>query len=185
METKKKIILKHKQNLELLKTHNRNYYNYDRPIISDAEFDKLKLNALKLEEKYPYLKKIESVNDFVGTKPNNKFRKFKHLKPMLSLNNAFNTQDMKDFAKKINNFLNSKNKNLQLFCEPKIDGISASLIYENGTLVKGLSRGDGETGEDILENLKTIKGLPKNIISKNLPKLLEIRCEVYIGKKIF
>ena len=81
---------------------------------------------------------------------------------MLSLSNAFNLEDMKDFLKKINNFLNLSNKNLEIFSEPKIDGISATLIYENGILTKGLSRGDGITGEDILENLKTIKVFQKN-----------------------
>ena len=104
---------------------------------------------------------------------------------MLSLSNAFDYEDMEDFLKKINNFLNQKNKKLELFCEPKIDGISATLIYENGILTRGLSRGDGETGEDILENLKTINELPKKITSKNVPSLLEIRCEIYIGKKDF
>ncbi len=80
---------------------------------------------------------------------------------MLSLSNAFNINDIEDFIKKVNNFLNQKNKQFDLFCEPKIDGISATLIYENGILTRGLSRGDGETGEDILENLKTIKTIPK------------------------
>ena len=92
---------------------------------------------------------------------------------------------MVDFLKKINNFLNLKKENLELFSEPKIDGISATLIYERGSLVKGLSRGDGVTGEDILQNLKTINEIPKKIISKEAPDLLEIRCEIYIGKKDF
>ena len=86
---------------------------------------------------------------------------------MLSLSNAFNLEDMKDFFKKINNFLNLSNKNLEIFSEPKIDGISATLIYENGILTKGLSRGDGITGEDILENLKTIKSIPLQIKSND------------------
>jgi DNA ligase (NAD+) len=104
---------------------------------------------------------------------------------MLSLSNAFEENDMKDFVKKVNNFLNLSNEKLELFVEPKIDGISASLIYEKGVLKRGLSRGDGVTGEDILENLKTIPSIPKEIITKDVPALLEIRCEIYIGKKDF
>ena len=104
---------------------------------------------------------------------------------MLSLANAFNSDDMTDFIKKINNFLNIQKKNLELFSEPKIDGISATLIYENGVLTKGLSRGDGIVGEDILENLKTIKSIPKKIEARDLPKILEIRCEIFITKKDF
>ena len=105
---------------------------------------------------------------------------------MLSLSNAFEIKDMYDFQKKIQNFLKFEKKNeIQLFSEPKIDGISATLIYEKGILTKGLSRGDGLTGEDILENLKTIKGLPKKILSNEVPDLLEIRCEVFISKKDF
>ena len=93
---------------------------------------------------------------------------------MLSLSNAFDIKDMEDFIKKINNFLSYKKANIELFSEPKIDGISATLIYEEGKLVKGLSRGDGEVGEDILENLKTIKSIPKLIKAKNIPKIIEI-----------
>ena len=104
---------------------------------------------------------------------------------MLSLSNAFNLDDMRDFQKKINNFLLMKNDQLDFFCEPKIDGISATLVYENGILTRGLSRGDGVIGEDILDNLKTIKDLPQKIVSNYIPKLLEIRCEVYISKKDF
>ena len=104
---------------------------------------------------------------------------------MLSLSNAFDKENMQDFIKKINNFLSKSDKNIELISEPKIDGISASLIYKNGILEKGLSRGDGKIGEDILENLKTIKNIPKIITSKDLPSLLEVRCEIFIGKKEF
>ena len=103
---------------------------------------------------------------------------------MLSLSNAFDSSDMKDFINKINNFLNSK-EIIEFSSEPKIDGISATLIYENGILTKGLSRGDGIIGEDILENLKTINEIPKKIDGNNIPSLLEIRGEVFIGKKDF
>ena len=104
---------------------------------------------------------------------------------MLSLTNAFDKEDMKDFANKIKNFLNFKDEKIEFSSEPKIDGISATLIYENGNLTKGLSRGDGLTGEDILENLKTIQEIPKKIKSDNIPSLIEVRCEIYIGKKDF
>ena len=120
------------------------------------------------------MQEFGSIQNTIGAKPSNKFKKIKHLQPMLSLSNSFNKNDMIDFLKKINNFLNYNNKIIELFAEPKIDGISATLIYENGILVKGLSRGDGVTGEDILNNLKTIKEIPQAIKAKDIPALLEI-----------
>ena len=171
--------------IDKLRNHNKAYFELDNPIVSDKDYDKLKKEILDLEKKYSYLKNINSPTQNVGYKPSNKFEKIKHLKPMLSLSNAFKKEDMKDFLSKIGNFLNSKDFNIELSSEPKIDGISASLIYENGLLVKGLSRGDGVIGEDILQNLMTINGIPKKISEKNLPKILEIRGEVYIGKKDF
>ena len=185
MNKKKKIIEEYKKNFQTFLKYNNFYYKKDNPLIADYEYDKFKKNLLELEKKNPFLKNINSVNKIVGAEPSKKFNKVKHLKPMLSLSNAFTLEDMKEFLKKINNFLNLKDKKLELFCEPKIDGISATLIYEKGILVKGLSRGDGETGEDILENLKTINGLPHKINARNIPNILEIRCEVYIGKKDF
>ena len=168
-----------------LKKYNKAYFQYDNPIVSDIDYDKFKKKILDLEKKYTYLKKKNSPSQEVGYEPSNKFKKIKHLKPMLSLSNAFKKDDMKDFLSKISNFLNSKKLNIELSSEPKIDGISASLIYENGLLVKGVSRGDGVIGEDILKNLMTIKEIPKKIFSKTIPKILEVRGEVYIGKKDF
>ncbi len=185
MKKKKDIELKHKKILNIIKQHNKNYYTYNKPTISDSEYDQIKIEILNLEKKYPYLKDYKSIDKIVGSKPSNKFKKIKHLSPMLSLSNAFNLDDMLDFCKKINNFLSFNDRSIQLFCEPKIDGISATLIYENGILTKGLSRGDGEIGEDILSNLKTINNLPKIINSKDIPNLLEIRCEIYISKNDF
>ena len=181
----KKIISKHKKLLDSIKKNNKHYYLDDKPKISDAEYDKIKLEILKLEKKYPYLKNDESIENIIGVKPSNKFKKIQHISPMLSLANAFDLNDMIEFKKKISNFLLINDKQIQLFCEPKIDGISATLIYKNGILTTGLSRGDGVIGEDILENLKTIKSLPTKIRSKDVPNLLEIRCEIYIGKKDF
>jgi len=180
-----KILKLHQSKIKNLKKHNNLYYNNDNPIINDFQYDKIKKELLELENKYPFLKKNESVRSIVGAKPLNKFKKIKHLKPMLSLSNAFKKVDMLDFQKKIINFLSLKNQTIELFSEPKIDGISATLIYERGFLTKGLSRGDGVTGEDILNNLMTIKSIPKKILSSDIPKIIEIRCEIYIGKKDF
>ncbi len=178
---KKDIIKKYNQKIKILKKHNKLYFSNDKPQISDSEYDKIKKEILNLEKKYKFLKK----NNLVGSPPSNKFTKVKHLVPMLSLSNAFDHQDMGDFLKKINNYLKFENKKIELFSEPKIDGISASLIYKNGSLIKGLSRGDGSIGEDILENLKTINNIPQKILANDVPNILEIRCEVYIGKKDF
>jgi len=168
-----------------LKKYDKAYFEKDNPIVADKVYDEIKKEILILEKKSKYLKSKFSPSQKVGYQPSNKFKKIKHLKPMLSLSNAFQEEDMKDFLSKISNFLNIKDLNVELSSEPKIDGISASLIYENGLLVKGLSRGDGIIGEDILKNLMTIKGIPIKIYGKNIPKILEIRGEVYIGKKDF
>ena len=185
MNEKKDISKKYKKKIEVLKKHNNLYYNQDNPEISDKEYDVLKQELQELEKKYKFLTKLNLQKDLVGATPTNKFKKIKHLFPMLSLANAFDKNDMQDFLKKIKNFLNFKDSQIELCTEPKIDGISATIIYENGQLTKGLSRGDGIIGEDILDNLKTIKSIPKKINSKNIPNLIEIRCEIYISKKDF
>ena len=174
-----------KNKIKEIKYHNNLYFNKDNPEISDIEYDNLKKTLINLENKHSFLKDLKILNKLVGSPPKNKFKKIKHLSPMLSLSNAFNKNDMEDFIKKINNFLNIKNNKIEFISEPKIDGISATLIYEKGILTKGLSRGDGIIGEDILENLKTISKIPKKIRSKDIPNLLEVRCEIYIGKNDF
>ena len=181
----KKITDTYKKKIALIKKHNKYYYNDDKPQISDADYDKLKNEVLDLEKKNVFLKDLNIFSETLGAPPTNKFKKINHLKPMLSLSNAFDKHGMIDFLKKIKNYLNLKEIDLDLISEPKIDGISATLIYENGLLKKGLSRGDGYIGENILENLKTIKEIPKDISGQNVPKLLEIRCEIFIGKKDF
>ncbi len=185
MANNTKIISTYKKKLKTLKQHNKYYFIEDRPRITDAEYDLLKNEILQLEKNYAYLSDFGSIKQLVGSPLTNKFKKIKHLSPMLSLSNAFNKEDMQDFLKKIKNFLNSKHENFELFAEPKIDGISATLIYKNGKLVSGLSRGDGLVGEDILLNLETINAIPKILKGKDIPNLLEIRCEVFISKKDF
>ena len=161
---------------------NKAYFEKDRPKVSDLDFDNLKNELVKLSKKYPFLKKIQNIDKLVGYRPSSKFTKVKHSKPMLSLSNAFDKNDIIDFKKKINNFLNYKEE-IELSSEPKIDGISSTLRYEDGNLIYGLSRGDGTFGENITENLITIKDIPKKL--NNAPKILEVRGEVYIGKKDF
>ena len=185
MNNKKVIINGYKKKVAEIKKHNKFYFEQDNPKISDAKYDALKKEIIDLEKKFSFLKDDFSISTLVGSKPSNKFKKINHLKPMLSLSNVFDRKEMEDYLKKIYNFLNYKDRTIELFSEPKVDGISASLTYENGILTKGLSRGDGLVGEDILENLKTIPSIPKKIISKMVPTILEIRCEIYIGKKDF
>ena len=182
MTEKNKIIKLYKEKIQELLKFNKAYFEKDNPIISDFEFDELKKELFQLAKKYPFLKKIENINGLIGSKPSSKFEKIKHSKSMLSLGNAFDKEDMLDFKKKIKNFLNTTSE-IELSSEPKIDGISASLRYENGKLIYGLSRGDGIFGENITDNLITIDQIPKKLI--DAPQILEIRGEVYIGKKDF
>ena len=169
-----------------LNEHNHYYYEKSTPKISDAEYDKLKKDIVELEKKYSFLKSKNSPSLLVGAKPSKNFLKSKHRVKMLSLSNAFDFQDLKNFEKKISNFLNLKdNSPIEYSVEPKIDGISASLTYRNNNLILGLSRGDGIEGEIITENLKTIKDIPKTVKDKNFPKDIDIRGEVYIGKEDF
>ena len=172
----------YKKKVQKLIEFNKAYFERDKPKISDSEFDNLKKELLDLAKDHPFLKKIKNLDNLIGSKPSNKFKKIKHSRPMLSLGNAFKKEDMLDFKKKITNFLNISSE-IELSSEPKIDGISASLRYEEGNLIYGLSRGDGIFGEDITENLLTIKEIPKKIT--DAPKILEVRGEVYIGKKDF
>jgi DNA ligase (NAD+) len=175
----------YKEKIIFLNKLNKAYHQDDEPLVSDSEYDELKKNILNFEKKNPKLKDPKSPTNRIGFSPSNKFSKVQHLVPMLSLDNAFTIEDVEDFIKKIKNYLNLKNDFFpELIAEPKIDGISASLIYQDGKITKGLSRGDGEFGEDITENLLTIKDIIKIIPSR--PKgLFEIRGEVYIAKNDF
>ena len=181
---KEDIIKKYKEKLQNYEKHNQLYFNKSKPSISDYEYDKLKIEILDLEKKYKFLKNKNSPSKRVGYKPSKSFEKFEHKVPMLSLANAFTNEDLKNFEKKIYNFLNFQKK-INYSVEHKIDGISASLTYKNGKLIYGVSRGDGKTGELITENLKTIKDIPTAIKSNNFPEEIEIRGEVFIKKKDF
>jgi len=174
------------EKINKLKKYNLAYYEKDSPIISDQQYDSLKKKIIDIESEYKFLNNRESPTQSVGFKPSKNFQKIKHKVPMLSLGNAFNEEDLKNFEKKIINFLNLEDTSIiEYSAEPKIDGISASLIYINGKFVKGLSRGDGSEGEDITQNLKTIKDIPTQITKIDFPEEIDIRGEVFIENRDF
>jgi len=183
---KKNLESEYKKKIKLLTNYNKNYYDTSKPLVSDKEYDDLKNSILVLESKYTFLNSKKSPSKVVGFKPSKNFQKITHRAPMLSLANAFGREDLINFEKKILNFL-SKNEDYKLSysAEPKIDGISASLIYKNGEFKIGLSRGDGKEGEDITANLATIKDIPKKIQLKDFPKEIDIRGEVFIQNSDF
>ena len=180
------IAKKYIEKIKLLQKYNQAYYEKDSPIISDQQYDILKKKTIDLEGEHKFLKSKESPTQSVGFKPSKIFLKAKHKVPMLSLGNAFNEEDLKNFEKKITNFLSLRDSSvIEYSAEPKIDGISASLIYVKGKFVKGLSRGDGLEGEDITQNLKTIHDIPTLISEKNFPDEIDIRGEVFIENHDF
>jgi DNA ligase (NAD+) len=165
---------------------NKFYYQYSKPAAKDEEFDKLKEEILILEKQYKFLKSKNSPSKIVGYKPAKTFKKALHKVPMLSLANAFSEEDLNNFEKRIINYLDKvENFKIEYSAEPKIDGISASLIYKKGKFITGLSRGDGKEGEDITENLKTIEDIPNYIVSKDFPEEIDIRGEVFIQNSDF
>ena len=172
--------------IKLFKKYNQNYFDENNSLVSDQEYDDLKNEILNLESNYNFLKSKNSPSKNVGFKPSKNFKKFLHRVPMLSLSNAFEEEDLKNFEKKILNFLSiDKEFKISYSAEPKIDGISASLTYKNGNFERGLSRGDGREGEDITANLATIKDIPKKISDKDFPEDIDIRGEVFIQNSDF
>lgn len=161
--------------------YNYEYYIEDNPSVSDAEYDLLYRELQVLETKYPHLVTQDSPTQVVGFAIQDKFTKHEHLVPMLSLSNAFTSEDLDNFIDKIKRYLNTDSFP-EIVCEPKIDGLSFSVTYDKGLLKTGATRGDGSVGENITENIKTIKDLPHQI---DLEELVEIRGEVYIDKADF
>ena len=161
--------------------HNKLYHGHDDPVISDKEFDNICIEYDNLVVRNPNLgfKKREDI----GFEPLEKFTKIKHSKPMLSLNNGFNMNDIDDFIKRTCKFLNISCDDIEFVCEPKIDGLSISLLYENGELSQALTRGNGYEGELVTENILTIDNIPKKII--DYPEFLEVRGEIFISKNDF
>jgi DNA ligase (NAD+) len=167
---------------KIIREHNKAYYLNDAPTISDAQYDQLFNRLQKMEEQFPDLIEKESPTQTVGSTIQDKFVKHTHKQSMLSLGNCFSEEDLVDFISRIKRFLSIK-EFPQIFCEPKIDGVSFSVTYENGILTTGATRGDGYIGENITQNIKTIAGLPHTI--KNAPSFLEVRGEIFIEKDDF
>jgi len=176
----------YKKKINLISKYNKKYFIDNQSIISDSDYDTLKQEIITLEKKYNFLNSKNSPSKTVGFRPSKNFKKVQHKVPMLSLSNAFSKDDLENFNKKIINYLDFDNtKEIEFSAEPKIDGISASLIYKKGVFVTGLSRGDGKEGEDITDNLKTIKDIPKVINDKKFPQEIDIRGEVFIQNSDF
>jgi DNA ligase (NAD+) len=172
---------------QLLHRHNYRYYVLDDPEISDAEYDRMMQELVKLEEEFPDLMSPDSPTHRVGAPPLNKFETIEHSIPMLSLDNGFSDQDIIEFDRRIKRNLNT-DSDILYTTEPKLDGVAVELVYENGRLITASTRGDGFYGELITSNVRTIRSVPlrlHNETEKTIPSLLEVRGEVFIAKEAF
>lgn len=177
---------------EQIHEHNYRYYVLDDPSVPDAEYDRLMNRLRELENSYPELISPDSPTQRVGSRPQAAFNAVPHEVPMLSLDNAFTEEDLREFDRRVRDRLDDQLPGGDLFgaeveysCEPKLDGIAISLLYENGLLVRGATRGDGYTGEDITENVRTIPSIPLTLRGTGWPSVLEVRGEIYMPKASF
>ncbi|WP_017401671.1 DNA ligase LigA-related protein, partial [Acinetobacter schindleri] len=179
------VVAQMRQLIQLIAKHNHAYYVMDQPMIEDSEYDQLFHQLKALEEQYPALVQPDTPTNRVGGQPLAKFMTVTHAVPMLSLGNVFNKEDLFAFARRIEERL--PNQKIEYDVELKFDGLAISLWYEHGVLVRGVTRGDGETGEDITQNVKTIRNLPKLLCEGHckVPDLLEVRGEVLMPKSGF
>ena len=166
--------------------HDARYYQDDAPTVTDAEYDSLRLRNAAIEARFPNLVRPDSPSERVGAAPAEKFDKVTHAVPMLSLGNAFNDDDVREFCDRIRRFLGLEAEEIvAMTSEPKIDGLSASLRYENGKLVVGATRGDGQVGENVTANLRTVKEIPEKLAGSGWPDVVEVRGEVYMSHADF
>ena len=168
---------------EEIRHHDYQYYVLDQPVITDAEYDDLMKQLVELEEKYPEFKSADSPTQRVGGQPLKEFEPVEHTVPMLSLSNAFSEGELMDFDRRVKNALAGRTEEpIEYIVEFKIDGLSVALDYQEGRLVRGATRGDGHVGEDVTENLKTIRSIP---LVLNKPYTMQVRGEVFIPKEAF
>jgi DNA ligase (NAD+) len=166
--------------------HDRRYYQEDAPTVSDAAYDALRRRNEEIEARFPELVRADSPSRRVGAQPSQKFAKVRHAVPMLSLGNAFSDSEVAEFVERIRRFLRlSADEKIVFTAEPKIDGLSCTLRYENGRLARGATRGDGTEGEDVTANVRTLADIPKELRGKNAPDVCEVRGEVYMTKSAF
>jgi len=168
-----------------LEEHDRLYYQEDAPAVSDAEYDALRQRFNAIEKRFPEFVTAESPSQKVGAAPSGRFKKVRHALPMLSLDNAFAEEDVRDFVGRIVRFLKLADDRIDFSAEPKIDGLSMSLRYEGGELVTAATRGDGAEGEDVTANIRTLEDVPERLKGRNVPDICEVRGEVYMTKKAF
>ena len=166
--------------------HDKRYYQDDAPSVTDAEYDALRRRYNAIEARFPDLRTLDSLSLKVGAAPVRGFAKVRHRVPMLSLDNAFSEEDVRDFVDRVRRFLRlAADEPVALVAEPKIDGLSMSLRYEDGALVTAATRGDGAEGEDVTANIKTLEDVPQKLKGKNIPDICEVRGEVYMTKSAF
>ncbi|MGB5540835.1 MAG: NAD-dependent DNA ligase LigA, partial [Gammaproteobacteria bacterium] len=168
---------------EQLHEHNYRYYVLDAPAISDAQYDDLLRELQGLERQYPELLTPDSPTQRVGAPPVKTFGEVRHEQRMLSLDNAFSDEELADFDRRVRELLEIDT--VEYAAEPKLDGLAVSLLYRDGVLVRAATRGDGSTGEDVTRNVRTIASVPLKLAGKGIPKLLEVRGEVYLPLKGF
>ena len=184
--TAKEAAAEHARLTKEISEHDKRYYQQDRPTISDAEYDELRRRYNAIEARFPELRTIESLSLKVGVGPAGRFKKVRHAVPMLSLDNAISEQDVVDFVGRIRRFLKlPDDEKIAFSAEPKIDGLSVSLRYEDAELVTGATRGDGAEGEDVTANIRTLEDVPKELKGRLVPKICEVRGEVYMTKHAF
>ena len=171
---------------KLIAEHDRRYYQEDKPTVSDAEYDALRHRNDAIEARFPELIREDSPSRHVGAAPTGRFKKVRHAVPMLSLDNAFGEDDVRDFAARIRRFLKlGEDEKIDFTAEPKIDGLSMSLRYEDGELVTAATRGDGAEGEDVTANIRTLHDVPHKLKGRHVPAICEVRGEVYMTKHAF